>query len=348
MNISLGFICGESGTAETLSRLSLYSAFLKIEKERKVKNNFKVIRVLVVDESNEQSVIKTAIKLFGKRRVTKIKPNPWENFGVPPMSNGSFATYYKFDIFKSAMPNELVLYLDSDTLVNRNINTLLIKQLIKNETTVLLMVPSPRPVIERLGYMETINPFAYYNAGVIFYKSNKNFNFKGLMRYLKQYLDSGLDLIWHDQDLINTYFNKLIKPLPLEYNLSTGMLRKKLNSEIGMNYVIQKSLTNPYILHASGGVLFKPKQIYPFKIFFQKQFNDMMRNIPNLTKKEIKEMKAFKDLISSEKKFQNVLLNRFRMFFGTTQECHPNYYKEYHYKNIIKKFLKSLAHLKLI
>lgn len=344
MNITLGFICGESGSVEMLTKISLYSVFMKIDKDL----NFKVTRVLIIDQSDNQSVIRTAISLFGKKRVTKVNPSPWQDLGLPPMANGSFATYYKFDIFKASKPEELVLYLDSDTVINKVINPSLVEKLIKNESTVLLMVPSPRSVIERLGYMENINPYAYFNAGVIFYKSNKPLNFKDLMLHVRQYINSGLDLSWHDQDLINTYYSKYIKPLPLEYNVSTGMLRKELYSESNLNYIIQKRLSTPYILHASGGVLFKPKLIYPFRIFFYEQFNEMWRNLPVLTDQEFKEMEAFKRLLLLYRKFPTSLVNRIRMFSGLTQECHPNYYRVYYYKHMLKKILIKFGAAKIL
>lgn len=343
MNITLGLICGDSGVIKSLSKLALYSAFSHLEGGNgKNSDKFNVKRVLIIDQSKDKSLLRIATRLFGTSKVFEVTPSAWDVFKLPPMSNGSYATYFKFDIFKCAKENEIILYLDADTIINRQFNKTLIINLFRNTQTCLLMVPSLRPVYERIGYYKNSNPLIYYNAGVIFYKSKDKFNMGKFKLFIRDYLRSDLKIDFHDQDLINAYFNESIIALPPEYNLSTGYLKKEFNKESGINYLLRERFQDPYILHASGGVLFKQNHIYPFKSYFIKQLNSMIKDTSKLSSIEINEMVVLRNMIAYRGSWMRKLINKFRTLFRITPECHPGYYKESHYKYKVRKIMKSL------
>ena len=127
------------------------------------------------------------------------------------------------------------------------------------------MVPSPRPVYERIGYHRSSNPYNYFNAGVfiglgVYRETLDELKAKFEIYFCKEHSS----LIWNDQDVFNCYFGERISPLPFRYNVSSGMFDSANFGRAGFNYLAEKELTNAIIVHASGGILFSRRH-YAFR-----------------------------------------------------------------------------------
>jgi len=212
-----------------------------------------------------------------------LSPSEWEVLDYPPMLNGSYATYWKFDLINAVEIDEILVYLDADAFIlgKFEIEVLLKRlQLTRfNSTASLLMVPSHRPVLERIGYTSKNNPFQYFNAGFFIAKNLKKVNFDTLKDIFEtNFFGDHSRLYWHDQDLLNCYYGEDIQPLPYRYNISTGMFNKKNFSANGMNYLSELEFTNVVVAHASGGILNKKKH-YSFRDSIVRKGQDLISNL---------------------------------------------------------------------
>lgn len=236
--------------------------------ESALRNNFKPSRVYVVTNSKLEFLKKLINENEIKLQV--IKPSPWNEYEVPSMSNGTFTTYFKFDLFENVPTNSNLIYLDTDTLVIETINFDFIQSrsassAVADKNDILLMVPSFRPVIEKLGNLSNPNPYSYFNAGVIFYLKKEKFKKEMILDHLGSFYEKKSDLVWHDQDLINTYFTEKIQPIPYKFNLSTGFLSQNAKLFFNVNINEYSKLKSPVIVHASGSILLKKWKHYYFR-----------------------------------------------------------------------------------
>jgi lipopolysaccharide biosynthesis glycosyltransferase len=293
-----------------------------------IQNNIHIKKIYVVSDSNLSFL--TTLAKSNTIQIEKIKPSTWTDFSVPPMSNGTFTTYFKFDLFAHIPLNDDVMYLDTDTLIVNPIDidfiTNRITQLGERRRNILFMVPSYRPVLEKLGNLKTSNPYAYYNAGVIFFHKKEKFEVKMILEHLNKFYENSSDLMWHDQDLINSYFGDNIHPLAFKYNLSTGFLSVKASEYLSLNTNEYAKLKSPVIIHASGSILTKKWKYYPFRNNFIDIMDSLLaRNI--YSTKQVEEIIEMKHQISQS--FLNKLFIHFKLIFFKVNECSRNFYPEY-------------------
>jgi lipopolysaccharide biosynthesis glycosyltransferase len=294
--------------------------------------------------TSEKNLICQRIAERNGIKVKTFEPRDWHKYKVPPMNNGSFTTYYKFDLIEKIPIGSTMLYLDTDTFLISDLQLEFIakrfrcanKQQDKNN---LLMVGSYRPVLEKIGYQPDSNPYSYYNAGVIFIEKNLAFNANDVIQHYIDYYIGEESLIWHDQDLINSFFSGSIYPLPAVYNLSTGWLSKNAQKHFYMNVYEFKKLKQAKIIHASGGILFQKKKIYPYR----KLYLDLIQRLELSNELQVKELQSLKDI---KNKLNSSLFlkvyNLIRMFFGVTPECSPIFYSnEINFRLIIKKCIRQ-------
>jgi lipopolysaccharide biosynthesis glycosyltransferase len=225
-----------------------------------------------------------------------IVPGDYQNLGLKPMNKESFATYWKFDFLNSLQESEIFIYIDLDAFIVRPLNLDFLFERIEaikglnanidsgqsfrnrkhqNEKSILLMVPSHRPVFERMGYSAVSNPYAYYNAGFIvgtLFHTIQDQTIKSVAQ--RYYFNDSDKMFWHDQDLINSIFANEIFPLPYSYNISTGMLNKKYFGIDKLNVNVMKEFRNPIVIHASGGVL-NTQRKYPYRKYLAKRYRDI-------------------------------------------------------------------------
>ena len=250
-----------------MSILSLWVNLQSLKKEIETSSSPHEIAIYVVSKEKNSTFCQFAVELSENTRI--IAPSDWEVYGFPPMSNGSYATYWKFDLFNNVEKGDILIYLDADAFIvgKFQLNTILNRLRdagLKNSET-LFMVPAHRPVFERVGYQNSANPYAYFNAGFMVGMNFSKVEHQKLQEiYSNYYFAKSSRLNWHDQDLINTYFGEKIRTLPFRYNISSGMLNKKNFSSNSVNYLGEEEFINVVVAHASGRILFT-KRHYTYR-----------------------------------------------------------------------------------
>lgn len=226
-------------------------------------------------------------------RVTCLAPSDWELLGLPSMGNGNFATYWKFDLINSLSSDEFLLYIDSDAFMvsNPNIDALCNRisiirasnPLYQKAIATVLMVPSHRPCLERVGYHLNSNPYNYYNAGFIFANFSSKISHEEIKEVFRSFFFSDKSrLYWHDQDIINALLGSNIYPLPFRYNVGTGMLSKDYFGPANLNYLAELEIKNPVIIHASGRI-YKTRQKWRFRKNVLHELNQFIDTFSDLT-----------------------------------------------------------------
>ena len=286
MKIVLGMV-NEGDAISGLSMVTLFNNFHRLKKEI-AQDSISLNLILRVVSLNPQSSFCRFAQLMFED-VEILSPSDWSLLKFPPQKNGSFATYWKFDLISSMKEDEFLLYIDADAIILRRFNIgsminkierLLLINLNSNKTGVLMMTPSHRPNLERMGYTGSSNPYGYYNAGV-FLAFNPPPPTTGILASIYSeffYSDPEL-LFWHDQDLINALYSSIIHPLPFRYNVSTGMLRRQFYSMTQLNYLAEREIANPIVAHASGGIL-STSAYYPWRECFIRIAQDIVENFP--------------------------------------------------------------------
>lgn len=162
-------------------------------------------------------------------------------------SHLSEAAYYRL-FCASILPKDInrILYLDSDMIVNSNLEDLWNIDL---TDAALAAVVSPG-----MGSQKDI----YINSGLLLINLNywRENNVESLfVDYIKRNSDS---LKWYDQDVLNGVFsNNLKKVLPLRYNVREGFLSKKEKMEEGLGdqfCELDEAIIAPAVIHFSGNI----------------------------------------------------------------------------------------------
>lgn len=279
--------------------------------------------------------------------VKTFEPINWQIQEVPSMNNGSYTTYYKFDLIEKMPIGSIMLYLDTDTFLISSLQLDFIAKRFRfsnkeQDKNNLLMVGSYRPVLERIGYQQDSNPYGYYNAGVIFIEKNLAFKTSDVIEHYNNYYTGEESLIWHDQDLINSFFIGSIYPIPAVYNLSTGWLSKNAKKHFFMNVYEFKKLKQAVIVHASGGILFRKNKVYPYR----KLYLDL---VLQLESSNVLDAEEFLLLTKMKNRLKSSLILKVyhytRMVFGLTPECSPIFYNQTIYlplfiRGLIRQILK--------
>jgi len=331
---TLGLVCsGEDYVI--MSVVSLYSVYQSISKSYPFEKVIEEI-IVVTDEPNN-ALISFANSLH--RHVRVISPSSWHKTRFPPYK-GSFATYFKFDLLFNLPTNKSMIYIDSDAFIVKNLDLNFIVNRIDNSSTKdsILMVPSHRPTIEKFGFINKSNPYNYFNAGFMIITLRNKFSLKKLQNHLSYYPEQLSLITMGDQDLINSYFRNVIEPIPLRYNVSTGMVKKSNFTRGYLNYLVAAELQQGVVAHASGGILYS-KKYYPFRTVIlniakdgmsEKAFDDDHRLI-------------FQKFLSKINTNSGFGINTLRQFLGLTPECWPDLYVEnYYWKRIARIMLNNL------
>jgi len=174
---------------------------------------------------------------FGRRKIQKIiqssksgkilvwreiKPseNPFQTYEYARWSPVIFYRCFAHRFFTDI---DKLLYLDSDTLICKDVSDLYNTDLTDN---VLGAVRDLAPVNDKYSTPgifvknfsdKYLNGGEYYNSGVLL------LNIKKMAEYEHLLLNTNIPLYYPDQDLINAAFVDKIKSLPLKYNLAPGL-----------------------------------------------------------------------------------------------------------------------------
>jgi lipopolysaccharide biosynthesis glycosyltransferase len=263
-------ILGVVNEGEDLSGMSILSLWVNLQSlnaELQTLEEPHEIAIYVVSKDKNSLFCQFALELSKDTKI--ITPSSWESYSFPSMSNGSHATYWKFDLINSVGKDEILIYLDADAFIvgKFELKTILsrVQEVGKKDLETIFMVPSHRPVFERVGYHDHSSPYSYFNAGFIIGTNFSKIEFDKLQEvYNNYYFAEPSRLVWHDQDLFNSYYGEAIHSLPLRYNISSGMLNKKNFDLTFLNYLGEEEFTNVVVAHASGKILFT-KRHYTYR-----------------------------------------------------------------------------------
>jgi len=334
---TLGFVCSGQKFTE-MSMVSLYSVYSNIKKSYAFEKIVEEI-MLVTDEPSN-ILISFAKSLHKNVRV--ISPSDWTNKGFPSYT-GNYATYFKFDLLFNLAANKTLIYIDADAFVIKNLDLNFIVNRIESSSIrdSILMVPSHRPVIERIGFINKSNPFYYFNAGFMVITLRNKLTPNKLKNHLNYYPESLSLLTWADQDLINSYFGNIIEPLPLRYNVSTGMLKKTNFTRGYLNYLAAAELKQAVVAHASGGILYS-KKYYPFRDFILA----IARNAIEDSAVSEYHKSVFKKFFSEVNNNSGFKIKKLKQFLGLTPECSPALYLDnLYWKKALRRTFNRLLRL---
>lgn len=259
-------VVNEGDSIAGISMVSFYTNYSRLCTEV---NQLGGILHVVIATNNPESLFVQFVQL-NFDNVTLIEPSNWESTGLPPMRNGSFATYFKFDLMNYVDPEDFFVYIDSDAFIVDSLQLQILVARLRLVAEIgtedaFLMVPSIRPVFERTGYISSDNPHKYFNAGVFFAHRLTKYTLEQILQIFSiRFFNNGEILSWHDQDILNAKYEKTIYELPLRYNISSGMLLRNYFGVNKINYLARREFQNPTIVHASGGIL-TSKVHYPYR-----------------------------------------------------------------------------------
>lgn len=170
-----------------------------------------------------------------------------QNYPCIKGSHLSEAAYYRL-FCASILPKEIerILYLDSDMIVNSNLDDLWNIDL---TDVALAAVVSPG-----MGS----NTDIYINSGLLLINLKYWREKKVANLFVEYIIQNSGSLKWYDQDVLNGVFsNNLKKALPIRYNVREGFLSKKekLKEGLGCQFVeLDDAIKSPAVIHFSGNI----------------------------------------------------------------------------------------------
>ncbi len=203
------------------------------------------------------------------------------SLGLKPY-HGSYATYYKlFAMNMLDLPDDYVLYLDGDTLVDGSLSELLNLEL--DDDCILaaaldLLISDYKEIIG----ISVDRP--YYNAGVMFLNVKKWQFYDCENIILDHIVNSDRNYAVVDQDLLNVLFYEQIEQLNLKFNFYSVIKvygAEKIIKMYGLtektfyktSYVERTLEESPSIIHCFGGMTGRPWEIdneHPYSDLFDK------------------------------------------------------------------------------
>ncbi|MBR5354868.1 MAG: glycosyltransferase family 8 protein [Alphaproteobacteria bacterium] len=158
-------------------------------------------------------------------REIKEEENPFQNYEFSRWSPVIFYRCIAHHFFKDI---DKILYLDSDTLICRDISELFdtdISDYVLGGVRDMAPVNEkyhPQGIYVREFAEKYLNNGPYINSGVLL------INLRNIAKYEKLLFETKVPLYYPDQDLLNAAFLGKIKFLPLKYNLAPGLRVPKI------------------------------------------------------------------------------------------------------------------------
>lgn len=194
-----------------------------------------------------------------------VEPRRFYEEIAPPL-RGSYATYWKFDLFNSLKENEILFYIDCDAFLINSLNSKVLKDIFNAGSYKLAAVPAQRPVLERWAVLKLANPFDYFNAGILFGVNDPRYREDSLRKAVSEILMwDNLSLVWHDQDIFNFMFRSDTFKLNPTFNVSTGYISNQFRTPLMINDLLGSNIKSAAVIaHMSGGYMFD-RRYHPFK-----------------------------------------------------------------------------------
>ena len=206
---------------------------------------------------NILSILGNSIQLS---RITPWNDSDYLRMGLPKKHfdselRGPVSAYYdRLKLFDKLTSNEVLIYLDADTLTLRKPRIEEIYKQILNNEKHFAAVPSHRPVHEKVSLTGTTNPYSYFNGGVWIADYTASNLFKQCISKVdeKIRLEPG-PYYWRDNDILCCIFASNYYPLSPLYNLHSGYRKREMYSYEKLNSHVRRFIyNNPIILHLSG------------------------------------------------------------------------------------------------
>ncbi len=232
-----------------------------------------------------------------------------EKYCLPEWKGSQIANsrlFFQEILAKQLSEIDNLLYLDSDTIIIDQLNTLF--SLPEH------LIYASRDELEK-KYYKHLNIPTYYNSGVLYINKEawvKENCQQQIIDFIRTHPD--LKLQYPDQDTLNCVLNEKIEELPLSYNLPPYVFglntpqRKLYCLKKGIAYPeICKARENPKILHSYGLFGIKPwmkNNVNPYNHLFRKYVFQVDDHF------ELIDAPAHIPLINSRDKFYQMLLAR--------------------------------------
>ena len=294
------------------------------------------------DDINAFNEIKKILNIIYKNkkpRIEHVKVSNVYNEIAPLLNNYNYATYWKFDLFRSLKKNEILFYMDVDSICVLDFDVSNLIKVFDERSVKLMGVHAPRPNLERYSVLQLKSPFQYFNAGVLIGLKDKSYDVNNIVQTTKllRSLDP-LDLMWHDQDIFNYLFREKIFLLDPSYNFSTGFLNKEFRVTSLVNDEFINILRDKVkIVHFSGNYILNNK-FHPYINVYHEKLKGLQNILLNssINKKiTIEYLEQIKIIINlrDTKKLDYILQTFYirKRFFS--KEYYPSF------KSLIKKIL---------
>ena len=180
----------------------------------------------------------------------------------------SSAAMLKFTIAEALPKVDRVIYMDSDTLVVKDLAELFNQDL----DGYILGAVSDIATMAQPGYLATIGyrEKDYFNSGMLLLDLNKMRQAK-VGQNLNEYVLRNQNLIFIDQDAYNVVLRKKIKKLPYKYNCMTTLHFERYKSVSFWKYLAHR-MTSERILSSNFLALYKDE----LPLFYRNLFRDVV------------------------------------------------------------------------
>lgn len=244
-----------------------YSRYFSVALQSLIENsnNDKNYDIIIFSSDIKERNIKMLLRMvppnFSLRfyNPTNYIRNTFQSFNLETKQYWSVEMYYRIFIPLVMWKYERVLYLDSDIVINNNIDELFRISFDNKEIMAVCDTTSPelylsknfsrREHIKKVLGLE--DETKYFNSGVLLF----NISLIDIQQYTKRILKSSqiTTLLYPDQDILNILFEKRVKLISGEWNYGSNVLvcNKNYLSEISSieREMFQKSRNNPKIIH---------------------------------------------------------------------------------------------------
>ena len=228
-----------------------------------------------LSEQNQQRLTETVTQYGQEIEFLKINRSSLPNIKLTrEQQQLPIATYYRLFLSSLLHANiDKVLYLDGDIIVRGNIKRLYEEPLVDFSVAAADDYLFSNDRIEQSYNALKIPPSSgYFNCGVILI--NLEFwRLHGVEKQFIQFIEShNLPLYHHDQDVLNKVLCHSKKFLPLTYNFQHNFLAKPEYRKISweFNEEIERTATNPVILHFTGSKPWREDCDHPYREEFLK------------------------------------------------------------------------------
>lgn len=223
---------------------SLYSILSNVNR------NQKLSVFILHDGSIEQQNFNKYNLIFEEFKNCKIKfiKIAKDEFADFPLNRNyiSFTTYFRLRIY-DFIPSDIdkILYIDCDTIINKNIVELWKTELNEN----LLAAADDEGGITQIRRLRLPDTYRYFNAGVILFNVKQMRNEKIYNKFVSNYFLNRYAITLQDQDILNLTCVNRVKYIDLAWNSNSRLYRFNELERAYNDETAKNAAFCPFILH---------------------------------------------------------------------------------------------------